>query len=189
MAQTLPSDVKTKIFCMYGGPGTGKSTVSTGAFSYLKERGVNAEYVPEYIKELAWEDRKIVTLDQFATFGEQTKREVRLMGKVDVVLTDAPLWIQAYYVHAFGTVREAQTFAEMCHTYYAMCTQQGVEHIHIWLNRVKPYNPKGRFQTEENAKAIDVDMRTFLGSQDVQLLECDGVREDVSFMVRKLLGV
>ena len=33
------------------------------------------------------------------------------------------------------------------------------------MERTKPYNPKGRYETEEQARQIDIDMRDFLRNE------------------------
>jgi len=152
----------TIIINLYGGPGTGKSTTSADLFAQLKREGVNAELVSEYVKQWAWERRKPVNYDQFYFFGKQSRKEYSLFDQVDVVVTDSPVPICAYYAKAFGTPKQAELFVEMTKVYYQMCENDGHTHVHYFLNRVKPYNPSGRFQTEAQAKQIDFEMKLFL---------------------------
>ena len=42
---------------LYGGPGCGKSTVSSGLFYKMKSEGYCVEYVSEYAKDLTYEER------------------------------------------------------------------------------------------------------------------------------------
>lgn len=85
----------------FGGPGAGKSTASLGIAEELKKSGYAAEYIPEYAKELVW-DEDWNMLDgaeehQFAILQEQTKRIDRLIGKVDFIITDAPILLNQIY--------------------------------------------------------------------------------------------
>lgn len=47
----------TKIVNAFAGPGAGKTTACLEIVSQLKMRGKSAEYVPEYAKELVWDER------------------------------------------------------------------------------------------------------------------------------------
>lgn len=160
---------------LYGGPGTGKSTTATGVFSALKKAGVNAEYVSEYVKQWAWEDRKPVNYDQFYFFGKQARKEYSLFKNVDVIITDSPISLCAYYAELFGTKGQSKLFKDMTKTFYEMVSNDNHEYIHIWLNRVKPYNPKGRFQTAEEALEIDSSMKELMKDDlNINLLTFDG---------------
>lgn len=46
--------------------------------------------------------------------------------------------------------------------------------IDILLRRVKPYNPNGRNQTEDEAKEIDKTLKQMLTEQNVSFVEYDG---------------
>lgn len=168
------------VICFYGGPGTGKSTTAAWFFALLKSAGYNAELVQEYVKQWAWEDRKPVTLDQFYFFGKQSRKEYSLFKNVDVIVTDSPASLVAYYAKIFGTPEQAEVFSQMTKLYYKMAADYGHTHIHIWLKRVKPYNPKGRFQNEEEAKAIDADMKIMVKNDlGITLHEFEGSEEGV----------
>ncbi len=178
------------VFNMLGGPGTGKSRSSTGTFSAIKGAGVNAEYVGEYVKDAyAWKNLKPVDLDQFEIFGEQTRREKDLFGPhgPDVIITDSPIWLQAYYASCFGNEDTKQTFESMCRTYYRMSEEAGVQHVNIWLNRTGKYNPSGRFQTEEEAIAIDRQMLKYLKSMHLDIQYCDALVPQVTQLVMAIL--
>ena len=47
----------TLVINAFGGPGAGKTTACMEIAATLKKRGLVAEYVQEYAKELAWEGR------------------------------------------------------------------------------------------------------------------------------------
>ena len=78
------------------GPGSGKSTAATGVFSLLKMHDLNVEYVPEVAKDLAWEDR-LTDVTYMHIVGRQVERMERLRDKVDYIITDSPLLMQAAY--------------------------------------------------------------------------------------------
>jgi RecA/RadA recombinase len=165
----------TIIINLYGGPGTGKSTTAAELFAILKKRGENAELAREYVKRWAWEGKAPRGLDQFYLFGKQLKEEYPLLGKVSHVVTDAPMAINAFYARKFGSPAQAHLFLDMLRFYLDECTAQGHEHVHYFVTREKPCNPKGRFQTESEARDIDVEMRDFLGRVGLKVEETTSV--------------
>jgi hypothetical protein len=154
----------TTIVELYGGPGTGKSTTAAGVFAALKGSGVNAELVGEYAKEWAWQGRKIGVLDQLYVMSKQLHREARLLDKVDVIVTDSPVRLAHYYVHKYGTEATKTAAEALVDAYEAEAEVQGHRRISVMLERVKPFNPKGRFENEEQANTIDSELREMLTS-------------------------
>lgn len=153
---------KTLVCNFYGGPGSGKSTTAAQVFAALKLRGVNAELVTEYAKGWAWQERKIGQLDQFYLFGKQLHRECQLYGKVEVIVTDSPIGIATFYAHRYCSPAIAHAL-KMCHA--AVRGEAAADYLDIVLDRTKQYNPKGRYETEDQARQIDIDMREFLRDQ------------------------
>ena len=51
----------------------------------------------EYAKDVVWEGRDYLLSDQIYLFAKQNRKQVRLYGKVDVVVTDCPLMLSYYY--------------------------------------------------------------------------------------------
>ena len=76
---------------LFAGAGAGKSTIASGVFSLLKHHNVNAELITEYAKDLVWEGRLHLNRNDIEIFTEQLKRQFRLHGKVDVMITDSPI--------------------------------------------------------------------------------------------------
>lgn len=155
---------KTKVINLWGGPGTGKSTSAAYLFSRLKMHGFDGELVREYVKNWVWEGRQIGEYDQIYFLGKQMKQESMLYGKVDVIVTDAPLLLNLYYAQKYSKPQVSAGIELIARSFYA---DARADHHHIYLHREKPYNPNGRFQTEEQARVIDVELRQFL---NVQLL-------------------
>lgn len=161
----MAEPIKTKVINLYGGPGTGKSTTAAHLFALLKLHGYNSELVTEFAKERVWGRDFEVLKDQIYVFGEQQHRIQRLIGKVDYIVTDSPILLSLYYgshlSEAFQTL--------------VLETHAKTDSINIFLNRVKPYNPNGRTQTQEQAEAIDVAIMDVL---DANLIETSVVTAD-----------
>ena len=109
---------KTIVINAFGGPGSGKTTACLDITSMLKKRGFKAEYVQKYAKELIW-DKNFEMLDgseknQKIILKEQQKRMDKLMGKVDFIVTDAPLLLNTIYLNSpinslyKGSIRQIQ---------------------------------------------------------------------------------
>src|SRR6266850_242904 len=87
-----------KIICLWGGPGTGKSTTAAGVFNLLKKAGYNAEMNREYIKDWVWEGRKISDGDQVYITAKQLKKERTYIQKqLDFIVTDSPVALCTFY--------------------------------------------------------------------------------------------
>lgn len=143
---------KPLVVGMVAGPGTGKSTTAAGVFHHLKLSGVNCELVTEFAKDLVWEGREHVLGNQVYILGKQYHRFWRLRDKVDVIVTDCPLFLSVYYGAHMST-----PFQELAIELHA-----SFDNMTFFLERVKPYNPKGRVQTEEKARTIDRELVVLL---------------------------
>lgn len=135
----------TLLINLFGGPGTGKSTTAAGVFHQLKLQGVNCEMALEYAKDKVWEESKQVLDNQLYVFGKQFHRVWRLLGKVDIIITDSPLLNSILYYEDKNPF-----FPEM-----VLFEHNRLNNLDIFLERVKDYNPAGRLQTEEKARALD----------------------------------
>jgi hypothetical protein len=164
----------TTVINLYAGPGSGKSTTAAKLFSMMKERSFNVELVQEWVKQWAWEKRKPVQLDQFYLFGKQARREYSLFGQVEYIVTDAPVLLTCYYAQVFGTPEQGTLFRSMLLTYLRMCQESGHHHKHIFINRTKAYDPRGRFQDEAGARQIDDDLRRYLKESGISAFEVKG---------------
>ena len=58
----------TTVINLFGAPGSGKSVNASKIYAALKETGLDAELVTEYVKQWAWEGREHTSLDQFYFF-------------------------------------------------------------------------------------------------------------------------
>lgn len=152
-----PTVTDTLVINLFGGPGTGKSTTCAGVFSLLKNRGVNAEMALEFAKDKVWEKSTHTLSNQIYIFGKQHHRFWRLRGQVEVIVTDSPLLLSLYYGN-----RESDTFHRL-----VIEEHEKFRSLNFFLERVKPFNPSGRLQNEEQAKGIDGELRRILEKHQI----------------------
>jgi tRNA uridine 5-carbamoylmethylation protein Kti12 len=84
---------------IFGSPCSGKSTTAAGVFYLLKQMGKNVEMSLEYVKDCVYDGNKYPFTDQIYVFANMLKRLRQYDGKVDFVVTDAPLLMN----HIYGT--------------------------------------------------------------------------------------
>ena len=164
---------------LFGAPGAGKSTGAAYVFSQLKMAGINAELVTEFAKDKVWEESKAVFQNQAYIFGKQYFRISRLQNKVDVVITDSPLLLSCFYCDdkTLGVEFDALV-SKVFDSYKSM---------NVFINRVKPYNPIGRFQNEQESDKLSRDLFTFLNNRGVACKHYDGCEAGYDVLVADIL--
>lgn len=162
---------------LWGGPGCGKSTTAAGLFSLMKMRGHQVELVTEYAKDLTYEEDWLTLTKQDLILPEQLKRQQRLTGKVDYVITDSPLPLNIIYANK---ILNDDFYNRVLETFNQF------ENFNIFLKRVKPYSHYGRKETSDRAIAIDCEIRELLDSNEItyHLVRGD---EDSSVIIYNLL--
>ncbi len=164
-------DKRTTIISLYGGPGAGKSTSAAYLYYLLKAAGENVEMVREYVKNWAWEGRKISAYDQLYFLGKQVRHESMLFGKVKFIITDAPIFMSVYYASAFCTPVLAESIKHAVQGFYQQTLEDGHKHYHVLLQRSHPYASEGRYQTETEAKEIDTKLENMFDELKLPLIK------------------
>lgn len=101
-------DKKSKCIYFVGGPGTGKSLAAYGVMFFLKLLGMSCEFTGEFAKDKIYEGSlRSVLKSQAKIIGEQDYRVARLNGKVDYIISDAPLAISAMHASKEKPLEEA----------------------------------------------------------------------------------
>lgn len=143
---------KPLVINLYAGPGTGKSSTAADIFSTLKWDGINCEMALEFAKEKVWEESIKVLDDQIYIFAKQLHKMRRLIGKVDVIITDSPLLFSIMY-----DVTENEHLRNLVLDVY-----KEFNNFDILLRREKPFEQAGRLQNEEKARELDAKIETIL---------------------------
>jgi len=166
--------MKTKrIICLYGGPGTGKSTNCAGLFYHLKLRGFDCEMNREYIKDWVWEGRGIKEGDQTYFFAKQARKErLYMLKNLDFIITDSPLVLTHFYGLQYDSFEQKyNTSLMMLKNHHGFCRDHGYKVEHFFLKRVKKYNPNGRNETENQARKFDIKIKGMLNSLEIHYQE------------------
>jgi len=136
-----------------GGAGVGKSTVSALVYAYMKKNDQSVELVREYVKDWAYENRKINPYDQVYFFCKQLRREyVVLNAGVRYIISDSPLPLQIVYGKKNGLTNETVNGLVSINTEF----EKEFPSFNIFLERNdKQYIKQGRYETKEEAIAVD----------------------------------
>jgi len=164
----------TQVINLFAGAGCGKSTMMANIFSELKWYGINCEMAPEFAKEVVWENRPKPLNYQVYIFGKQYYRIARLIGEVDIIITDSPL--------LFSIIYRDETLPQSFDKCVLDIFNQ-FNNINFYVNRLKPYNPKGRMQDYNEAKEIDNKVKNMLLDNNIKFSEVDGSPKGVKEIV------
>lgn len=158
-------DRETLVVNLFAGAGAGKSSVMADVFARLKWAGIDIEMAPEFAKEVVWENRPHPFKNQVYIFGKQYYRITRLLGKVDVVITDSPILLSAIY----DTETPGNKFEP-----FVLDLFNNLDTMNFFINREKKYNPNGRLQSETEAQLIDKQVKAFLIINKIAYDEVNG---------------
>lgn len=162
-----------------GAPGAGKSTGAATIFAALKKLGINAELVTEFAKDKTWEHNIMALGCQEYVFGKQSYRLRRCRDDVDVIVADSPL--------PLGLIYNDNPALDHHFTSVVMNVFNTYENINFFINRVKPYNPKGRNQTAEESDELSLKIKNLYNSLDIPYTEINGDDDGYSTAVNRVI--
>lgn len=171
---------KPLVINLFGAPGAGKSTGAAIVFAELKKRGVNAELVTEFAKDKTWEGNAMALGCQEYVFGKQSYRLARCRADVDVIVTDSPLPLSLLYVS------DPALLGDNAFQKVVMNVFNSYNNLNYYVRRVKPYNPKGRNQTEAESDALAAPLKKLINENDISCVEIDGDDEGYAAVVKEV---
>jgi len=165
---------------LIGGPGVGKSILTSDVFSQLKREFVSAEISPEYIKKKLREKSMKAVQSQIYIFGKQQYQQFTMKDEVDVIVTDSPFILSSIYDSSNCTLLRALILQEFNKydnmTYY------------IERSDAVPYEQEGRYQDANGAKKVDSSVLDFLDKNSVDYKVVKGIGKDtLNFIVKDVL--
>ena len=152
---------ETLVVNFFAGPGAGKTTCAWEVAAELKKKNIVTEYVPEYAKELVWDNRRDLLdgsyKNQLHVLHEQAHRIDRLLGKVDVVVTDSPVLLQPAYCKENQSEFEQQ----------ALNIFSSRNNFNLFINRGSHYEQAGRLHTLEESRTVDGEVKDILSRNNI----------------------
>lgn len=154
----------TLVVNAFGGAGAGKTTACFYLACELKKLGYVTEYVPEYAKELVW-DKNMTMLNGTPTnqrmlLNEQEKRIARLIGQVQIVVTDSPILLNSIYL------KDCPEKAQYCADVLSRFNKYNNFNLVIRRDCSK-FEQQGRIHTLEQSIKIDRSVENLLNSSNL----------------------
>lgn len=157
---------KNTVVNMFAGPGAGKSTTAAALFTLLKlHQGIQCELVPEFAKDLVWEERNHTFKNQHYIFSKQQHRIWRVSQKVDITITDSPILLSNIYRYSMTS----ETFRA-----FVLEEFERYNNINFFIERTKRYAKYGRNETEEEARKIDDIIKEYLSRHNIHYYTIEG---------------
>ena len=151
----------TVVVNLVAGPGAGKTTCAWEIAAELKKVGLVVEYVPEVAKEYVWEERTDLldgTLEhQKALYEKQNHRVQRLIGKVDVVVTDSPIILNLIYLKEKNQDFEREILSQF----------KSQKNFTLFVQRGLNFEKEGRIHSQEQSSQIDRDILHLLDENNI----------------------
>jgi len=142
--------MKTKVINFYGGPNSGKSTKAAGLYYKMNMAGYSVELNNEFAKECVWEDNVPMLKDQLFMLAHQHRKILRLVGKVEYVITDSPVMLSGIYRELY----DGPLYSDLIDKLARECYDK-YDNINFMLERPNNFNQIGRAQDLKGSINID----------------------------------
>jgi hypothetical protein len=155
----------TKVVNIIGGPGSEKSLVSAAIVLQLTLHGKTVETIPDHVKALVWQNNFEVLKNQYFIAQRQFEMLNLIDGQVQFMITEASLPQSLYYNENYEP-----NICDVAKTRAQILAWHGMyDNINILVERGdKRYVRAGRFQEEEQARAIDRGLRALLDREGMR---------------------
>lgn len=170
----------TVVVNFFGGPGSGKSSLTGGLFYNLKTKHlIRSEMAREVAKVLVWDGRHKMLQNQSLVTALQ-KQEIDIVhDHVDVVVCDSPILL--------GSIYAPKNYPQSYHDFLFWQYQQ-YDNINIVVNRNKPFDPNGRMHNEQEAADAHKEIIQLLTKYGLMWFETtsDGLDEVTEYVVEQV---
>ena len=154
----------TKVINIIGGPGSDKSMFAAAIVLYLYQHGKTVEIIPDHAKGLVWQQNFEVLKNQYFIAQRQFEMINLIDGQVQFLITEGSLPQVLFYNETYepNICDVDKTRAQILEWYGRF------DNINIVVERGdKRYMRAGRFQEEEQARAIDHGLREMLDREKI----------------------
>lgn len=174
--------LRRRVVTFNAGPGAGKSTIAAGVYKELWRQGVNCELVTEFAKDMVWEGSTAIFQNQPIVFCNQQHRQFMAAKKHEVVVTDVSLPLNLYYEK-----QDNQRYEHYAN--FILENHNKYDNLDYYIDRVKPYNPIGRYQKDINeAKEVDGSILDVFHEYEIELKHFPGIPGTVDLIVDDVLN-
>jgi hypothetical protein len=149
----------TLILEIGGAPSSGKSTLAAGLYSKLSEEGYSVQLVREYATEFNARNGSIQPYEHVSILGKQMARMQAFLGKVDILISDSPLYLNSFYS---GMVDQKSLTLECVEKIY---DQLQCRHKIKQIFLCPLQNKKAAGRIHEKSKEIDESLRLFFARE------------------------
>jgi nicotinamide riboside kinase len=160
---------------LIGGPGVGKSILTSEIFAELKRRFISAEISPEYIKKKLREKSMKAVQSQIYIFGKQQYQLFTMKDEVDVIVTDSPF--------IFSSIYDSSRCPELRKLIVREFNKYDNMNYYIGRDTMVPYEQEGRYQDSEGAKEVDKTIIDFLKNNNIEYKTVDGIGVDTKELI------
>ena len=151
-----------KVINFYGGPNSGKSTKAAGLYYKMNMAGYSVELNNEFAKECVWEDNVPMLKDQLYMLAHQHRKILRLVGKVEYVITDSPVMLSGIYRELY----DGPLYSDLIDKLARECYDK-YDNINFMLERPQQFNQIGRAQDLEQSLDIDNDILEMFKNESI----------------------
>ena len=154
----------TRVINIIGGPGCDKSLITSAIIVFLKLREKTIEVIPDFAKSLVWQQNFEVLKNQYFIAQRQFEMLSLLDGQVQFLITECSLPQVLYYNENYlDNICDIDKTRRQILEWYNQCNN-----INVFVERGdRKYTRTGRFQDEEQARAIDRGMLELLNREEL----------------------
>jgi len=179
---------ETKIINLFGGPSSGKSTITSGLFYELKKKNISCDNPYEFPKQVAWEDNTSQITDQLYIFSNQHRGIVRSYGKVDYIILDSPILLSLAYKNGYDDGYPSSFYGESFDK-MVIDVFNKYENINLFLERPDNFQEDGRFQNKEESLMFDSKIKSILDDNSIEYRTLQVNDLTIEFILKFVLGL
>lgn len=160
-----------------GGPGVGKSILTSDLFSALKKDFISCDISHEYIKRKLREKALKAVESQIYIFAKQQFQLFSMKDEVDVIITDSPLIFCAIYDKTkcpFLKDLILKEYSKYDNLNYLLYRDTDI-----------PYEQEGRYQDSEGAKKVDTQILDFITTENIEYKPVYGIGKKTMDIILK----